>query len=32
LPGNTRAVNEYLSEITKTLEHSFRMIHGIDSH
>jgi molybdopterin adenylyltransferase len=32
LPGNTRAVNEYLSEITKTLEHSFRMVHGIDSH
>ncbi len=32
LPGNTRAVNEYLSEISKTLEHSLRMIHGIDSH
>jgi molybdopterin adenylyltransferase len=32
LPGNTRAVSEYLSEITKTIEHSFRMIHGIDAH
>jgi molybdopterin adenylyltransferase len=32
LPGNTRAVNEYLAEISKTIEHSLRMVHGIDSH
>lgn len=32
LPGSVKAVKEYLEEITKTLEHSLRMIHDIDSH
>lgn len=32
LPGSVKAVNEYLSEITKTLKHSVYMLHGIDSH
>jgi molybdopterin adenylyltransferase len=29
LPGSVKAVNEYMSEITKTLEHLFKMLHGI---
>lgn len=32
LPGSVKAVNEYLSEIIPTLEHSLRMIYDIDSH
>ena len=32
LPGNPRAVKEYASEILNTLEHSLRMVHGIDMH
>lgn len=32
LPGSVKAINEYMSEIIPTLEHSMRMIHGIDSH
>ena len=32
LPGSTKAVNEYLTEIHKILIHSFLMLHGIDSH
>jgi len=32
LPGSTKAVHEYLHEITPTLEHSLRMIHGVDNH
>ena len=32
LPGSVKAVKEYLDEITKTLEHSLRMINNIDSH
>jgi molybdenum cofactor synthesis domain-containing protein len=32
LPGSVRAVEEYLSEILKTLEHAILMIHGIDAH
>jgi molybdenum cofactor synthesis domain-containing protein len=32
LPGNPNAVKEYTDEIFKTLEHSFRMIYGIDNH
>jgi len=32
LPGSTKAVNEYLSEIHKILMHSFLMLHSIDSH
>jgi molybdopterin adenylyltransferase len=32
LPGSVKAVNEYMSEITKTLKHLFLMRMGIDSH
>jgi len=32
LPGSVKAVNEYLSEILPTIEHSLRMLHGIDTH
>lgn len=32
LPGSVKAVNEYLSEIFKTLEHIVYMQYGIDSH
>jgi len=32
LPGSVRAVNEYMSEILKTLKHAVLMKHGIDSH
>ena len=32
MPGSTKAVNEYLTEIHKILIHSFLMLHGIDSH
>lgn len=32
LPGSVRAVREYMTEIFKTLEHSFYMLHGIDNH
>lgn len=32
LPGSVKAVKEYLDEITKTLEHSLRMLNNIDSH
>jgi len=32
LPGSVKAVKEYLNEITPTIEHSLRMIHGIDAH
>jgi molybdopterin adenylyltransferase len=32
IPGSTNGVNEYLSEIIKTLEHSLRMVNDIDSH
>jgi molybdenum cofactor synthesis domain-containing protein len=32
LPGSTKAVNEYLTEIHKILMHSFLMLFGIDSH
>lgn len=32
LPGSTAGVNEYLAEITKTIEHSLRMLNGIDAH
>ncbi len=32
LPGSVKAVNEYMSEITKTLQHLFLMRMGIDSH
>lgn len=32
LPGSVRAVNEYMSEIVKTLEHTFYMLYGTDRH
>jgi len=32
IPGSTKAVNEYLTEIHKILMHSFLMLYGIDSH
>jgi molybdopterin adenylyltransferase len=32
LPGSVRAVEEYLAEILKTLEHAILMIHCIDAH
>jgi len=32
LPGSVRAVEEYLREIAKTMEHSLYMLHGIDRH
>lgn len=32
LPGSVKAVNEYLTEITKTLEHVIYMLYGIDMH
>jgi len=32
LPGSVRAVEEYLSEILKTMEHTIFMIHGMDVH
>lgn len=32
LPGSVKAVTEYLNEIMPTIEHSMRMLHGIDSH
>lgn len=32
LPGSTKAVNEYMTEIHKILMHTFLMLHGIDSH
>ena len=32
LPGSVRAVNDYMSEILKTLEHLIYMQRGIDAH
>ena len=32
LPGSVNAVNEYCDEISKTMEHSLLMLHGIDGH
>jgi molybdopterin adenylyltransferase len=32
LPGSVRAVNEYMEEILKTLEHLIYMRHGLDAH
>ena len=32
LPGSVRAVNEYMTEISKSLLHLVYMLHGIDSH
>jgi len=32
MPGSTKAVNEYLTEIHKILIHAFLMLYGVDSH
>lgn len=32
LPGSVRAVDEYMTEINKTLLHSIYMLHGLDVH
>jgi molybdopterin biosynthesis enzyme MoaB len=32
LPGSVRAVNEYMTEILKTLLHTLHMLYGIDNH
>jgi molybdopterin adenylyltransferase len=32
LPGSVKAVNEYLTEITRTMEHSLRMVNDVDFH
>jgi molybdopterin adenylyltransferase len=32
LPGSVRAVEEYLTEILRTLEHVLYMVHGLDVH
>ena len=32
LPGSVKAVHEYMSEIVKTIEHTFYMLYGIDKH
>lgn len=32
LPGSVKAVQEYLEEILKTLEHTVYMLHGLDTH
>jgi molybdenum cofactor synthesis domain-containing protein len=32
LPGSVRAVEEYLTEVLKTLEHAICMVHGLDTH
>jgi len=32
LPGSVRAVEEYLGEILKTIEHAIFMMHGLDAH
>jgi molybdenum cofactor synthesis domain-containing protein len=32
LPGSVKAVNEYMTEILKTLDHAIQMQYGIDTH
>jgi molybdopterin adenylyltransferase len=32
LPGSVKAVNEYMTEILKTLLHTLQMLYGIDNH
>lgn len=32
LPGSVRAVNEYLDELFPILNHTLKMVHGIDDH
>ena len=32
LPGSVKAVQEYMTEILKTMQHLIFMLHGIDAH
>jgi molybdenum cofactor synthesis domain-containing protein len=32
LPGSVKAVDEYMTEILRTIKHTLLMLHGIDSH
>jgi molybdopterin adenylyltransferase len=32
LPGSVKAVHEYMAEIVKTMEHTFYMLYGVDTH
>lgn len=32
LPGSVKAVDEYMTEILRTVKHTMLMLHGIDSH
>ncbi|HPC15578.1 MAG TPA: molybdopterin-binding protein [Candidatus Hydrogenedentes bacterium] len=32
LPGSVKAVDEYMAEILKTIEHAIFMLHGLDTH
>ena len=32
LPGSVKAVDEYMTEILKTLQHLIYMLHGVDVH
>jgi molybdopterin adenylyltransferase len=32
MPGSVKAVEQYLAEILKTLEHAIYMLHGLDVH
>lgn len=32
LPGSVKAVNEYMTEITKSMQHLIYMLHGLDVH
>jgi molybdopterin adenylyltransferase len=32
LPGSVKAVHEYMAEIVLTMEHTFNMLYGIDTH
>ena len=32
LPGSVKAIHEYMAEILPTIDHSLRMLHGIDQH
>ncbi len=32
LPGSVKAVDEYMAEIVKTMQHTFLMLYGIDKH
>lgn len=32
LPGSVKAVDEYMGEISKTIEHTFYMLYGLDKH